>query len=394
MTIINKRVTDDGRVKVINDPGRTPSKLNRQWACLEAGLLNKIWKKAGNTVGIIVLIMMCILSAHKILTRDDFGDIEENHLPNNQVNILLAASNQASCPGLLPLSIIDEIYSGNLWFSAKKINDLLNSTTLALDKSLPYLPSSVNYTVYPLEYFVDRQHLSVLNRIYLSNFIDVDHEMAWVDTRNFFYSEPGMGRRIEFDPLLFEESVAEAKESISHEGNSFNLVYYTIVLAENYSFLDLLEELPSDFFPENTYIQSRDTIAVGTEIDTILEYQDIIRELGVIGGILLSIEVAYAAIYCMLKSRQLRTLANYGYCFQSVQKAVLKISNDRKIRYLICQLFAVFVFLYLNSAKASSYSFGNNILVVIVVTVTFLGLRMKKLLIKLMTKSVYSWKYR
>jgi ABC-type lipoprotein export system ATPase subunit len=195
MTIINKRVTDDGRVRVINDPGRTPSKLNRQsWACLEAGLLNKIWKKAGNTVGIIVLIMMCILSAYKILTRDDFGDIEENLLPNNQVNLLRAVSNQASSSGLLPLSIIDDIYSGNLWFSAKKINDLLNSTTLTIGKDLPYLPSSVNCTVYPLEYFVDRQYLSVLD-IYLSNFIDVDHEMAWVDTRNYFYSEPGIGRR-------------------------------------------------------------------------------------------------------------------------------------------------------------------------------------------------------
>lgn len=398
VTICKNRVNDDGPAIVSDSLDKSFSKLEQlEDKSLDTELIGFIWKRGINAVGIVVLIIMCIISAYKLSVREVIGDVQETYLPGNQVHILRCHARHATSGpqgyGMLPITVMDEILSGNLWFSARKIDEVMNNT-LHLDQGLPQLSSSEKFTVYPIEYFADRHYISVLNDLYLSNFVDVTTELAWVDTTGYFYSEPGLGKKVTFDPKLYAESVAAAERLITDEGNSYKPIHHTIILADGFSVIDLIEELPQEFFSVTTYIQTRETIAAGVEIATILQDQDLIRVIAELCGLLLSIEAAYLLLFCAVKSRGLRLLVNYGYDFQVVRDTILRYSNDKLIRSLLCFALAGFIFFHLGVSNTSKYVFAKYALVLIVAASAFFGYKLKLLAINLMVKLVYSWKYR
>ncbi len=398
VAISNNRVRDDGPNKVCLDMKKSHSKFDPlEDKGLDLDLIGYVWKRGANVVGIIVLILMCILSAYKLSTRVAVDHDETMYIPGNQVNIMRCHASHATIGpqghGILPISVMDDILSGSLWFKAQDIVDIMNSTNLPVRQDLPKLYSSENFTVYPIEYFADRHYLSILRDIYLANFIDVSTEFAWVDTTGYFYSEPGLGKRVDFDPVLFAESVAEAETLISTDGNKYKPIHYTIVLGDGFSVKDLLKEIPGEFLSDTTYIQTKETIAVGTEIATIVQYQDIIKVMAQWCGILLSIEAAYILLYCTFRSREIRILANYGYGFQTVRETVQKLSSDKLIRVLLC-LALIGLIRFHPGANASKYVFANYALAVIVAVTTFIGYGLKRLAINFMIKQIYSWKFR
>lgn len=394
VTIRANRMTNDGSLKIVGNPVKQGSKPETQkMDSYDEGLISVVWKRGANIVGIAALTVMCALSVSLLLSRGTADEIATAYMPGNQINLMAPNSNYVVTVqkySALPITIMKDILAGGLWGSANEIDNLFNDPNLPLIHSLPELPDSENYTVYPLEFYADRHYLSVFD-IYLSNYIDIDTQLAWVDTSGYFFTEPKLGDRFEFDPELFSKSVVAAKEAISVQGNHYMPICYLVVLKNGYSLQDFLSELPESFYSPSIFIQTKETIAAAAEIAAILRQQDDIKTLAGQCAILLSVEIAYILLYCTVQMNGLRILVNYGYNALAVRKKIFHISNDTLLRLACCLALAGLIFFI---SDVDKYIAGDYALAFVVAGATFLGYIIKRFVITFFLRLVYSWKYR
>ena len=367
----------------------------------ELRFIKRFWnRQVINLVSVLIMVILFSLSIYKVLQREIITE-GQAYLPPNQISIMVPHSVYGSSTaskryGTYPITLMSSILSGNLWFNARSISESVKKEYSNKIVFLPELKSTEDYSLYPLEYFADRHYVYPLD-LYLTYLVESVDDECWIDTSEFFYHERNVfsGRKHSFDPLLFKESVEAVETLISKYGNTYKPVFYTVVFNNNYTLTDFLGDLPEEFLIDGIFIQTSETILVGTKVEAILQYQAMFKDIIRAGLILLTIELFYTFIYCSVKIRNIKILKNYGYKRNKVEQKILRVTNDVGIRIVFISFFLIlWMYLILGNSSQELYRQAYSFIGISVVLITTVGSYLKKIIIKLNHRVVYSWRYR
>lgn len=355
-----------------------------------------------NYFPLLVAVCMVIFSA---FTINNIAQARMETIPlmeKGQVEIFSPLSTKISVnnSGAYPISVMALLSENNkeLFNSSKVIQEKLievNNMPITFGLNLNF---SENYDIYPTEYYdpTNREYFYTLEEC-IEKVLNLDKNRFYIDSSKVFFDNNVDNEnkvQLEFNTEDFYEAVDILNCTKNEQGKELEKLCLVIKLKNTYSFFDLLNN--REFIElqyGNYYIRSNETITLTNQIETFNVHKKSLSVILVSSIIFIFILSIYTFTYCLISSKKISVLKNYGFSKESITNTLLTKFLNKKIRYLIFGTIILSNIIMFN-CNNMIYELSYHLIYIIYILAFCLANFIGKTIIKLRIKQIYRWDYR
>lgn len=353
-------------------------------------IAKKMWKN--RLVFTLLSIVLCILSNFLILTATP-PDVDVNEdIPAKQINVFLSVSQTGGFwvnRGAISLELAKKL-GNNLWRNSELPTYERGNYNKADYYNL-LMEDSENYTVYPLEFYIpeERQYVYTLDEYLENKKIEKSGGIYVKLPKEIYIPNYSLnGTSIAFNYEDFEEAVQDIRKKYSNA----HPTYYTVVLNSDYAYDRFLNDMIKENSSPHIYICSGETVELSKQLSEIITYKAAFQSMLIYSALFLLVELLFLLLYFKVRSRNIRTMINYGFDIPTI-KRILVQKNDKLFLRLFF-LLALFISTYYMVLRSGDFIAAKYLPAVAVALYIYMGYLLEKFVFNVSFRYVSSWKYR
>lgn len=352
-------------------------------------IIKGVWKN--KLVFSLLSIVLIFLSNYSICMTKVAEPIINEDISTNQVNVFLSVSQNGGTlfnNGALPMEFAKKINTSNLWGHSDISRNDEDKSQIVYDL---HIPQSDNYIAYPIEFFVpnEREYIFTFD-VYAKkiNIKNMDEYHIRLPELMYIPNYATDGNAIDFNPSDFQTAV----QSIIKDYPDAQPVFYSVILNPGYSYKDFISDVFNHNNNPHIYIFGKNTIEISNQLSEINTYKSTFENMIVYSSIFLFVELMFLLIYIKVKSKNIRTIINYGFAVDSIKKSLIKSNNKVILRILFILLLLGTTFFI--AILPDKFIVAKYFPILSVILFIYIGYLLEKIILKICFNHISNWKYR